>query len=127
MKTFALALSSVTLTACVHTTEVTQMADTPGAYMIVAGKNYEAKDLAPYAASLPPIYAKYGGKYVAFSTDYAVMEGSPEAQAVIISAWPNAAAAKSFWLSPEYREAIKLRDDIGEFDVIILPALPAQK
>jgi len=37
------------------------------------GKNYEAKDLAAYSASLPPIYKKYGGKYVAFSPKYVTL------------------------------------------------------
>jgi len=99
-------------------------APAPGAYLIVRGKNYNPADLGPYAASLPPIYAKYGGRYVAFSTEYDVAEGSEDAQAIIMSAWPSPAAARAFWDSPEYREAIKLRDGIGEFDVVIVEALP---
>lgn len=101
-------------------------ADVPGAYMIVQGKGYAAKDLGPYAASLPPIYAKYGGHYVAFSTDYAIVEGQSDYQATIISAWSSAEAAQEFWDSPEYIEAKKLREGIGEFDVIIVPALPVR-
>lgn len=96
----------------------------PGAYMIVQGKGYMAKDLGPYAASLPPIYAKFGGRYVAFSTDYNVVEGQSDYQATIISAWPSAETAQAFWDSPEYAEAKKLREGVGEFDVIIVPALP---
>lgn len=98
--------------------------DVPGAYMIVQGKGYAAKDLSPYAASLPPIYSKFGGRYVAFSTDYVIVEGQSDYQATIISAWPNVEAAQEFWNSPEYTEAIKLREGVGEFDVIIVPALP---
>jgi len=124
MKTIILSLMAVSVAAC---TQAKPAADMPGAYMIVSGKNYEAKDLGPYAATLPPIYEKYGGRYVALSTDYAVMEGNPDAKAIIISAWPDAEAAKAFWTSPEYAEAIKLREGIGEFKVVILPALPAQK
>ncbi|WP_371397821.1 DUF1330 domain-containing protein [Fretibacter rubidus] len=124
--------AAVFLSACNANTgpdaapDLAVQADAPGAYMIVQGKNYAPQDLGPYAASLPPIYAKYGGRYVAFSTDYDTMEGSSDYQATIISAWPSAEAARTFWTSPEYREAIKLRDGIGEFDVIIVPALPAQ-
>lgn len=92
--------------------------------MIVQGRNYEPAALGPYAASLPPIYAKYGGRYVAFSTDYDVMEGASDYQATIISAWPSSDAARTFWTSADYIEAKKLRDNIGEFDVIIVPALP---
>jgi len=127
MKIIIIALSALVLTACSQPSADIETPDASGAYMVVLGKNYESKDLAPYVQSLPPIYAKYGGRYVALSTDYTVMEGDPDAQAVIISAWPNEAAAKAFWLSPEYREVIKLREGIGEFDVITLPALPGQK
>jgi len=96
----------------------------PGAYMIVSGKNYDAKDLAAYGASLPPIYKKYGGEYVAFSPNYVTLEGTPDAKAIIISAWPDVKAAETFWKSPEYEEARKLREGIGEFEVVILPAIP---
>jgi uncharacterized protein (DUF1330 family) len=95
-----------------------------GAYMIVRGRGYEPAALGPYAAALPSIYEKYGGRYVAFDTDIDVAEGASADQALIISAWPSKAAARAFWDSPEYREAIKLRDGVGTFDVVIVGALP---
>ncbi|MEP3890283.1 MAG: DUF1330 domain-containing protein [Hellea sp.] len=98
----------------------------PGAYMIVQGRGYVAQDLSPYAASLPPIYDKYGGRYVAFSTEYATVEGQSDYQVTIISAWPSSEAAQEFWNSPEYSEAKRLREGVGEFDVIIVPALPTR-
>ena len=126
MKTIMMAaIAAATLTtACASETPKDTVSDkTYGAYMIVKGENYEAKDLGPYAASLGPIYAKYGGEYVAFSTSYDTLEGQENAQAIIISGWPNVDAANEFWASPEYREAIKLRDGIGQFTVVVVPAL----
>ena len=122
----SLAVPTLLLAGCVTNidTSETVAANKPGAYMVVIGKDYAPADLAPYAASLPPIYAKYGGEYVALTTDMQVMEGRDDMQAVIISAWPDAASARAFWTSPEYAEAIKLRDGIGTFDVVIVPALP---
>ena len=113
------------LAGCSETQTTDAAAKQYGAYMIVKGENYEAKDLGPYAASLGPIYAKYGGEYVAFSTSYDTLEGQETAQAIIISGWPNVDAANEFWTSSEYREAIKLRDSIGQFTVVVVPALPA--
>lgn len=121
---FALTACSAQTSAPTKSTEKSTV-QTIGAYMIVMGKDYNPADLGPYAASLPPIYKKYGGRYVAFTTDYNVVEGMVDAQAVIISAWPSAQAAQNFWDSPEYREAIKLREGIGTFNVMIVPALPA--
>lgn len=94
-----------------------------GAYLIVMGKDYQAKDLGAYAQSLPPVYEKYGGEYVAFSTDMSVMEGRYNYQSLIISGWPSVEAATMFWTSPEYKQSMKLRDGIGTFDVVIIPAL----
>lgn len=96
---------------------------TYGAYMLVMGKDYQAKDLGVYAATLPPIYEKYGGEYVAFTTDMTVFEGAYGYQSLIVSGWPSVQAAQDFWSSPEYREAIKLREGIGTFDVVVIPSL----
>ncbi|MGB6229133.1 MAG: DUF1330 domain-containing protein [Litorimonas sp.] len=103
------------------------VADAPapiGAYLIVQGKGYDPADIGPYAASLPPIYETYGGRYVAFDTTIDVAEGDSDYQVLIMSAWPSEAAARAFWDSPEYAEAIKLREGIGTFDVVIVGALP---
>jgi len=123
-KTFL--ITSLILSACgkAPETQTREAIETDiGAYMIVQGKNYDSKDLGPYAASLPPIYEKYGGRYVAFAPQFDIVEGTSDAQAIIISGWPDVKAAKAFWDSPEYAKAIKLREGIGEFDVVILPAL----
>ena len=120
------ALPAVLLAGCINTIGNTQAspADKPGAYMVVMGKDYVPADLAPYQATLPPIYEKYGGRYVALSTEPDFAEGRNDYQAVVISAWPDAAAARRFWDSPEYRESVKLREGLGTFDVVIVPALP---
>jgi len=124
MRNFVMMMAVFALTACQTEDKSSSPAKAPvGAYMIVNGKNYEVKDIAPYAASLPPIYKKYGGHYVTLTQNYDVMEGSSDAQSIIVTAWPNVEAAKSFWNSPEYAEAIKLREGIGEFDVVIVPAI----
>ena len=65
------ALPALFLAGCVTHNEYTDNYNvTPevGAYMVVMGKNYDPAALGPYAATLPPIYEKYGGRYVAFST-----------------------------------------------------------
>jgi len=129
MKRLAL-ITALALAACSPAadapTEPTPVVETApiGAYMVVRGRGYEPADLGPYAASLAPIYAKYGGRYVAFETDIDVAEGGSADQAMIISAWPSKAAARAFWDGPEYREAIKLREGVGTFDVVIVGAIP---
>jgi len=132
LNTLALSIAvpvAMLVTACAAPDSPTDTPDASaayGAYMIVSGKDYAAADLGPYAATLPPIYAKYGGEYVAFSTadTLDVLEGRTDLQAIVISGWPDVESAQRFWASPEYRESIKLREGIGTFDVVIVPALP---
>lgn len=100
-----------------------------GAYIIVRGKDYDREALAAYNAALPPIYAKYGGTYIALAPKgaYKMLEGEDLSDAIVMSKWPSVEAAQEFWDSPEYREAIKLREGNGQFTVVIVPALPSNK
>jgi len=100
-----------------------EAASRPG-YMIVMGKNYAPEDLQPYGRALPTIYEKYQGGYVALTTSVEVLEGEYPYQSIILSKWPSIQNARDFWASPEYAEAIKLREGIGEFDVITFEGLP---
>ena len=95
----------------------------PG-YMVVMGKNYNREDLMPYAQSLPPVYEKYQGAYIAFTAQYEQFEGEYPYQSIIVSKWPNIDKARQFWNSPEYAESRKLREGIGEFDVIAFEGIP---
>ena len=100
-----------------------EKAQAPG-YMVVMGKNYNRDDLMPYAQSLPPIYEKYNGQYIAFTAKYEQFEGEYPYQSIIVSKWPSVDDARAFWDSPEYAEARKLREGIGEFDVIAFDGIP---
>lgn len=86
-----LVIATLILSACNSSPEPSaqaqqhSVAPTYGAYMLVMGKNYEAKDLGAYAQALPSIYAKYGGTYVSFATDVDVAEGTYDYQSLIIS------------------------------------------
>jgi len=96
-----------------------QVPDAPG-YIVVLGKNYEAKDMMPYVESLPPIYEKYEGNYAMMSTNVEQLEGKFDYQSILVSKWPSADKAREFWHSEEYTEAKKLRDGVGEFDIFLV-------
>ena len=107
-----------------ETVQAQEMPEGPG-YMIVMGKGYEFEKMRPYFESLPPIYEKYEGSYMALTSSIDVLEGAYPYQSIIVSKWPKLQNAQDFWASPEYAEAIKLREGIGEFDVIAFQGLPA--
>ena len=41
---------------------------------------------------------------------------------MVISEWPDKAAAKAFWNSPEYAEVKKLREGIADCQVLLIEA-----
>jgi uncharacterized protein (DUF1330 family) len=57
-----------------------------------------------------------------------VFEGAPPpGRGVIIARFPCLEAAQHFWRSEEYREIVKLREGIAEFEVLVLPVPPVPK
>ncbi len=100
---------------------------TAGAYLVVMGTVHDRKAfMEGYVSRLPPLYARYGGRYVAVSGQFDTLEGDPGFESVVISAWPSVEAARAFWTSPEYQALADTRisNGWGSFRVILVPALP---
>lgn len=99
----------------------------PG-YLVVQGVVTDREGFRAYAAALPPIYEKYGGRYLAMvpAPRIEVAEGEPENRSVVVARFASKEAAWAFWNSPEYGEAKKLREGKGRFYVMVLEGLPGQ-
>jgi uncharacterized protein (DUF1330 family) len=64
---------------------------------------------------------RFGGRYLLRGPGVELLEGSFGAGAsMVISEWPDKAAAKAFWNSPEYAEAKKLRDGVADCQVLLI-------
>jgi uncharacterized protein (DUF1330 family) len=53
--------------------------------------------------------AQYGGKFLARGGKTELLEGSPDPARVVIIEFTDLAAAKRWYDSPEYQEALKIR------------------
>lgn len=98
----------------------------PG-YMLVMGLVTNREAIIPYARSLPPVYAKYNGGYLASGgpgNGVNVLEGNWQPRSIILAKFPTPDGPNIFWWSPEYRAAVPLRKDAGTFDVIKLKSFP---
>jgi uncharacterized protein (DUF1330 family) len=97
----------------------------PG-YLVVQGVVTDRDGFKAYSAALPPIYAKYGGRYLAMvpAPLVEVAEGDAEQRSVVIARFASKEAAWEFWNSPEYAEAKKLREGKGSFYVMVLEGMP---
>jgi uncharacterized protein (DUF1330 family) len=93
------------------------------AYLIVQATITDRARFGGYVGALPPVYAKYGGEYLAVAPAATVLrtggQKSPT-QSIVISKWPNMAALREFWNSGEYAEVKRLREGTGEFLVLAM-------
>jgi len=101
----------------------------PPAYMIVLGEVFDRPAfMEGYAAKLAPLYAEHGGAYLAIGGGPAieVLEGDYAPPSYVLSKWPNADAARSFWNSEAYDVLRRARIDNawGEFDVLLVQGVP---
>lgn len=94
----------------------------PG-YLLVLGHSLDMAKMALYGAALPPIYKKYGGFYVGIGgpgRGVELLEGGWFDHSMVLAQFPTKADVSTFWYSPEYGEAKKLRKDAGTFSVFAL-------
>ncbi len=71
-----------------------------------------------YSERAAQILAAHGGKYVIRAPGAAVLEGSgTEGASVVVSEWPDRAAALAFYNSPEYAEAKALRKGLADISI----------
>ena len=49
-----------------------------------------------------------------------VLEGDHPGGSVVVSKWPDKAAALAFWHSPEYAEAKQLREGVADCQVLVV-------
>jgi uncharacterized protein (DUF1330 family) len=72
------------------------------------------KKLTP--ASLQP----YGGKFIVRGGKAELIEGTQEPKRIVVLQFENSERAKTWWNSPEYSEAKKLRQATSETRMILV-------
>lgn len=94
------------------------------AYMIVfVTISDREKFISGYGQAAGELVEKFGGSYLVRAPGAEVLEGDlDEGSSVVISEWPDKAAALKFWNSDEYQQVKKLREGIAEARVAIVEA-----
>jgi uncharacterized protein (DUF1330 family) len=73
----------------------------------------------PYAAANPPIFKKYGGRYVVRGGKFESKEGTARSRNVVIE-FPSYQAALDCYNSPEYQANIKIRQTAAVAENIVI-------
>lgn len=95
------------------------------AYMIVTAAiaDREAFLRSGYAGAAAELTERFGGQYLLRASGAELLEGGfGNGASVVLSRWPDKEAAKRFWNSPEYAAVKKLRDKLGDCQVLLIEA-----
>lgn len=92
------------------------------AYMIVTAAIRDRDAfIAGYGAAAAALIPQFGGEYLLRGPGAECLEGSfGEGASMVISKWPDRAAIRAFWNSPEYAEAKKLREGLADVQVLVI-------
>ena len=91
------------------------------AWLVITAKVHDRPAfLAGYAPAAAKLVAQFGGRYLIRARGVETLEGpTADGASVVVSEWPDRAAAKKFWDSPEYREVSLMREGIADVTVLL--------
>lgn len=93
-------------------------------YMIVVAEITDRERFVGYARVVPPLIERFGGRYIVMGGGGEFIEGGwCDRPSAVVSEWPSREAALTFWNSPEYAEAKKLREGTGRFQVLLVDSV----
>ena len=77
--------------------------------------------IAGYAPAAAALTERFGGRYLVRAPGALQLEGTgDDGASVVISQWPDKAAALAFWNSPDYAEIKSLRTGIADVSVLLV-------
>ncbi len=88
------------------------------AYMIVRIKVTNPEQYKEYIAVTPGILARFGANFIARGGETVTLEGPEETSRMVIVEFPSLDVAREFYASPEYQEAMKLREGAAEVSMV---------
>lgn len=94
------------------------------AYMIVTCHVRDRQAfLDGYAKAAAALIGRFGGRYVLRAPGAELLEGEfGDGASLVISEWPDKAAVRAFWDSPDYAEARRLREGLADCQVLLIEA-----
>jgi uncharacterized protein (DUF1330 family) len=92
------------------------------AYMIVFARVKDRQRfISEYGVPTAALIAHFGGEYVVRAPGVESLEGGLfEGTSAVVSRWPDKAAIRAFWESPEYQALKQARQPLAEAHVMIV-------
>lgn len=89
------------------------------AYWIARVDVHDEEGYKPYSAANPGIFGKFGGRFVVRGGPFEAVEGPARSRNVVIE-FPDLAAAKACYNSPEYQANLKIRQAHSTAELVII-------
>ena len=90
------------------------------AYAIVRVKVTDPEQYKHYMALSPGAIEAHGGRFIVRGGATEVLEGDGDDRRMVVVEFPSMDAARTFYDSPEYREARAAREGAAEMEMIIV-------
>ena len=96
------------------------------AYVISDATFRDAAAIEVYRRQAAASIARHGGRYLVRGGSVEVLEGSWAPRAIIIVEFPDMAAARAWYASPDYAQALAIRDQALSRHLILVDGAAAQ-
>jgi uncharacterized protein (DUF1330 family) len=93
------------------------------AYVIVETDVHDPEQYERYKAASPDAVHGGGGRFVVRGGELAVLEGDWTPTRLVVLEFPDLAAAKEWYESPEYQEVKSLRDGAANLRMVAVQGL----
>jgi len=94
------------------------------AYVISEVEVRDAAAMEAYRSLAAKAIAQYDGRYLVRGGAAEVVEGGPPTKTLIIVEFPSMARLREWYVSPEYAEALKVRQHALERRLIFIEGVP---
>lgn len=91
----------------------------PKGYWVVRMDNSDPERYKVYVAANASAFKKYGAKFLIRGGKTESVEGKPRARNVVIE-FPSYQSALDCYRSPEYQEALAIRKDISQGEIVVV-------
>jgi uncharacterized protein (DUF1330 family) len=88
------------------------------AYLIVETDISDPEQYEHYKAASPGAIAAFGGRFIVRGGETATLEGDWNPKRLVVVEFPDLETAKRFYESPEYQEAMKLREGAASLNMV---------
>jgi uncharacterized protein (DUF1330 family) len=91
----------------------------PKGYWIVRADVADPEQYKLYVAANAKPLKEYGARFLVRGGHFETMEGASRTRNVVLE-FPSYEAAVACWKCPDYQAAIKLRESVSTFDLIVV-------